>query len=70
MIAGIFFIIISILSAYAAFSSFMERQSHGSGPLFADVEMLVIITIIFAILGSLTIFTSRKILRLGSKEKK
>lgn len=70
LITGIFCILIAIVAAYSAFTSFFERQSHGSGMLFADVELLDLVTIIFVVLGLIMIFTARKILKLGSAEKK
>jgi len=67
---GIFLILIALISAYFFLMSFIERQGHGSGLLFADVEIFGLVTIIFTIIGTAIIFISRKILRLKPNDKK
>ena len=67
---GIFLILIALISAYFFLMSFIERQGHGSGLLFADVEIFGLVTIIFTIIGAVIIFISRKILRLKPNDKK
>jgi len=67
---GIILILIALISAYFFLISFIERQSYGSGLLFADVEIFGLVTIIFTIMGAAIIFISRKILRLKSNDKK
>jgi hypothetical protein len=60
---GFFLILIAIIFAYLALTSFLERQSHGSGLLFADVESFGLATIFFAILGVIIVIISRKMTR-------
>jgi len=67
---GIFLILVALISGYFFLMSFIERQRHGSGPLFADVEIFGLLTIIFTIMGTAIIFISRKILRFKSNDKK
>jgi len=66
---GIFFVLIALISAYFTLTSFLERQSHGSGIFFADVELFGLVAIIFTILSAITIFAYKKILGLNESGK-
>jgi hypothetical protein len=50
--------------------SFIERQSHGSGLLFADVELFALAAIIFGTFGTIAIIISRKISNSDTGDKK
>ena len=67
---GIFFILLTLISAYFFLISFMERQSYGSGLFFTDVEIFAFAAIVFCILGIISIYLSRRISRPIRKETK
>ncbi len=60
-IVGIISLLISLMSAYYAVISFIERSKYGSGLLFADVEIFTAITLFFFIAGSLSLWISYRI---------
>ena len=66
---GVFLILIALISAYFFLMSFIERQSHGSGLLFADVELFALATIIFGVFGAIAIIISRKITKPDNRDK-
>jgi hypothetical protein len=67
---GIFLILIALISAYFFLMSFIERQSHGSGLLFADVELFALAVIIFGVFGTIAIIISKKISKPDGRDKK
>jgi len=60
-IFGVLFSIIAIVSAFAALTSLLERSKHGSGLMFADVEIFTGITIIFLTASIICFWTAVKI---------
>jgi len=70
LVIGIFFILLTLISAYLFLVSFLERQSHGSGLLFADVELFALAAIFFEILRTIVIIISRKISKSDNRGKK
>ena len=60
-IAGVISLLISLMSAYYAVISFIERSKYGPGLLFADVEIFTAITLFFIIVGSATLWISYRI---------
>lgn len=67
---GIFLILVALISGYFFLMSFIERQSHGSGLLFADVELFALAAIIFGTFGTIAIIISRKISNSDTGDKK
>ena len=65
---GIFFILLTLISVYFLLTSFIERQNHGSGLLFADVELFAFMAILFGIFGFSSIYFSKRISRKNQKE--
>lgn len=57
-IAGMAALFVSLMSAYYAVISFLERSKYGYGLLFADVEIFSAITIFFAVTGALSLWIS------------
>ncbi len=68
-IAGIISLLISIMSAYYAVISFIERSKNGPGLLFADVEIFTAITLFFIIVGSAALWISYRIKKHPPPEK-
>lgn len=60
-IVGIISLLVSLMSAYYAVISFIERSKYGSGLLFADVEIFSAITIIFIVIGSFSLWISYRV---------
>jgi hypothetical protein len=58
---GILFILLTLVSVYFLLTSFIERQSHGSGLLFADVELFAIASILFGALSFTSFYFSKRI---------
>lgn len=54
-------LLISLMSAYYAVISFLDRSKYGPGLLFADVEIFTAITIFFIIVGSISLWISYRI---------
>jgi hypothetical protein len=60
-ISGILFIGISLLCAWATFSAYLERSRYGAGLMFADAEILLLLTVVFLLLGIIFIWIGKKI---------
>ena len=58
---GVIFISIAVLFAWASFNSFMERINHGSGLMFADAEIFLVLMLIFLIAGILCFWIEKKL---------
>jgi len=59
-ISSIISFIISLVFAFFTLSSFLERGKYGSGLLFADAEIFLILTIIFLLVGLVFIWLAKK----------
>ena len=59
-IISIIFFIIALMSAYYTVTSLIERSQYGNGLMFADVEIFLILTIVFVIAGYLSHLASKK----------
>jgi len=58
---GVIFISVAVVFAWACFNSFMERINHGSGIMFADAEIFLVLTFIFLFIGVVCFWIERKI---------
>ena len=54
-------LLIAFLSGAVSIQSLIERQQHGAGPLFADVELFGFVALICAVAGGLAVFGARKL---------
>lgn len=54
-------LLVSLMSAYYAVISFLERSNNGAGLMWADVEIFSAITIFFIIVGSAALWISYRI---------
>jgi len=60
-IFGVNSVLVTVLFALLTFSAFMDRINNGPGVMFAAVEILLIITIIFLILSFVFLFSARRL---------
>jgi|WetSurMetagenome_2_1015567.scaffolds.fasta_scaffold86190_2 hypothetical protein len=60
-IFGVLFSIIAVISAFWALTSLAERYSHGAGLMFADVEIFIVLTLIFLTAGIICFWIAAKI---------
>jgi len=60
-IIGFIFLLVSGMSGFYAVSALIDRLRHGSGLLFADVEIFIMLTILFIILGLICLWVSNRI---------
>ncbi len=58
---GVVLVIIAMLSGFASLQSLLERTRSGPGLLFADVEILGIIALSSAALGTAALFLGKKL---------
>ena len=58
---GIISLLVSLMSAYYAVISFIERSKYGPGLFFADVEIFTAITLVFIVAGSAALWISYRI---------
>ncbi len=58
---GVIFISIAVLFAWASFNSFMERINHGSGLMFADAEIFLVLMLFFLVAGILCFWIEKKL---------
>lgn len=57
---GVIFISMALVVGWAWFNSFMERKNHGSGLMFADAEILLVLMLFFLFIGILCFWIERK----------
>lgn len=62
-ISGIISFMISLVFAFFALSSFLEREKYGSGLMFADGEIFLILTLAFLLIGVLCFLIGKKLLK-------
>jgi len=60
-IFGMFFSILTTVSAFGALTSFAERSTHGTGLMFADVEIFIGLTLICLTAGIMCFGIATKI---------
>jgi hypothetical protein len=60
-LCGGILLVIALLSGGASILSLIERLQHGSGLLFADVELFGVVAIICALSGGLAVFGAKKL---------
>ncbi|MCU0343313.1 MAG: hypothetical protein MUF28_05775 [Ignavibacterium sp.] len=58
---GVIFISIAVVFAWACFNSFMERINHGSGLMFADAEIFLVLFLIFLAAGIFCFWIEKKL---------
>jgi hypothetical protein len=52
---------ISLVFAFFALSSFLERGKYGSGLMFADAEIFILLTLVFSVLGFVCLWIGKKL---------
>jgi|GEM_PF-3078774 len=60
-LGGGILLVIAFRSGGASILSLIERSQHGSGPLFADVELFGFVAFICACAGGLAFFGAKKL---------
>lgn len=58
---GVIFISVAVVFAWACFNSFMERINHGSGLMFVDAEIFLVLMLFFFFIGAVCFWIERKI---------
>lgn len=58
---GVILISMALVAGWASFNSFMERINHGSGLMFADAEILLVLMLFFLFIGMLCFWIERKL---------
>jgi cell division protein FtsX len=58
---AVIFISVGVVFAWACFNSFVERINHGSGIMFADAEIFLVLTLFFLFIGVVCFWIERKI---------
>jgi hypothetical protein len=66
IIVGALFSILTVVSAFGALTSLAERLTHGAGLMFADVEILIGLTLIFLTAGIICFWIASKIKKISS----
>lgn len=67
---GIVSLLVSLMSAFYAVISFLDRSKYGPGLFFADVEIFTAITVFFIAAGSAALWISYRIKRHTPPENK
>ncbi len=58
---GVILISIAVAFGWASLNSFMERINHGSGLMFADAEIFLVLMLFFLFAGILCFWIIKKI---------
>jgi cell division protein FtsX len=58
---GVILISMALVAGWASFNSFLERINHGSGLMFADAEVLLVLMLFFLSIGMLCFLIERKL---------
>lgn len=58
---GIISLFFTVLFAFLTLSALMDRINNGPGIMFAGVEILLMLTVLFLIIGVMMLFISKKI---------
>jgi hypothetical protein len=59
--SGVLSIAISAILAFFAMNVYFERSNYGSGLMFADAELFMILVIIFLFIGVACLLISKKL---------
>jgi cell division protein FtsX len=65
---GVILISMALVAGWASFNSFMERINHGSGLMFADAEILLVLMFFFLFIGILCFWIERKLKKTNSHD--
>lgn len=60
---GVLLLTMAALFGWVAINSLIERIGHGTGLMFADVEIYTMLFLVFLILGILCFWFEKKIIR-------
>ena len=63
---GVMFISLAAISGWASLNSFIERINHGSGLMFADAEIFLVLTLFFLFIGIVFFWIERKLKKTDS----
>ncbi len=58
---GVILISLAVVYGWASFNSFTERINHGSGLMFADAEIFLLLMLFFLFLGIVCFWIVKKI---------
>jgi hypothetical protein len=60
-VLGFVFISAALLGAFGTASAYIARAKHGTGLLFADAEIFILLTVVFTMLGITSFWIGEKI---------
>jgi len=63
---GVIFISLALVMGWASFNSFIERINSGSGLMFADAEIFLVLMLIFLFAGIVFFLVERKLKKTDS----
>ena len=63
---GVIFISLALVMGWASFNSFIERINNGSGLMFADAEIFLVLTLFFLFIGIVCFGIERKLKKTDS----
>jgi hypothetical protein len=69
IILGVLFSVLTIVATFGVVSAYIERTQHSAGLMFADVEVLAALAIIFLLFSVICFWTAAKIKKSRSSEK-
>ena len=61
MVLGVLFTVLTIITTFGVVAAYIERTQHGAGLMFADVEILAGLTILFLIASIICFWIASKI---------
>ena len=59
-VSGILFISLALLCGWGALTAYLERAQHGAGLMFADAEIFLLLTILFLLLGIVSLWIAKR----------
>lgn len=63
---GVILISLALVMGWASFNSFIERINNGSGLMFADAEIFLVLTLFFLFAGIVFFLVERKLKKTDS----
>ena len=63
---GVIFISLALVMGWASINSFIERINNGSGLMFADAEIFLVLMLIFLFAGIVLFWIERKLKKTDS----